>query len=142
MNQKRIIVFCLAAVLLLTAFGCKAKEEPKQEASASIADGSYTVELSLTGGTGKAKLMSPAEITVKDGTIAVKLVWSSDKYDYMLVGGEKLTPEYVDGHSVFTVTVESLETPLPITADTVAMSTPHEIEYTVTFDAATLKPAS
>ncbi len=135
--MKRIIVLLLAAMLLL-AFGCKAAEVKKP----AIADGSYTVELSLTGGTGKAKLMSPAEVTVKDGAIAVKLVWSSDKYDYMLVGTEKLSPEYVDGHSVFTVTVESLETPLPITADTVAMSTPHEIEYTVTFDAATLKPAS
>lgn len=140
MNQKRIIVFCLAAVLLLTAFGCKAKEEPKQEARASIADGTYTVELTMEGGTGKAKIASPARVAVTNGKIAVTFVWSSANYDYMLVGGQKLLPEYIDGHSVFTVPVETLDAPLAVIADTVAMSTPHEIEYTITFDASTLTP--
>ena len=141
MNSRRIIVFCLAAALLL-AFGCKAKEEPKQEAPAAIADGAYTVELTLTGGTGRASIASPAEVVVSGGKIAVTLVWSSANYDYMLVGGEKLLPEYIDGHSVFTVPVETLDAPLNVIADTVAMSTPHEIEYTVTFDASTLTPAA
>ena len=35
----------------------------------------------------------------------------------------------------------SLDTALAVTADTVAMSTPHEIDYTLTFDSATLTPA-
>lgn len=139
--MKRIITVLLAAAVLL-AFGCTPKTETKEEPKPAIADGTYTVALTLEGGTGKAKLASPAEVTVQDGRIAVKLVWSSDKYDYMIVGGEKLLPEYADGHSVFTVAVGSLEKPLPVTADTVAMSTPHEIEYTVTFDAASLAPAS
>ena len=32
----------------------------------------------------------------------------------------------------------ALDTELAVTADTVAMSTPHEIDYTLTFDSATL----
>jgi len=31
------------------------------------------------------------------------------------------------------IPVSALDTPLAVTADTVAMSTPHEIEYTLTF---------
>ena len=135
--MKRIIVLLLAAMLLL-ALGCKAKEEK----TAVIADGTYTVALTLEGGTGKAKIASPARISVKDGKITATFVWSSANYDYMIVNGEKLLPEYVDGHSVFTVSVETLEKPLPVVADTVAMSTPHEIEYTVTFDPASLAPAA
>ncbi len=143
MNGKRIIVFCLAAALLL-AFGCKAKtqEEPKQEAPAPMEDGAYTVELTMEGGTGKARIASPAEVVVSGGKITVTFVWSSANYDYMLVGGEKLLPAYIDGHSVFAVPVETLDKPLNVIADTVAMSTPHEIEYTVTFDASTLTPAA
>ena len=39
---------------------------------------------------------------------------------------------------MFTVPVASLEEPFPVVADTVAMSTPHEIEYTSTFETASL----
>ena len=37
--------------------------------------------------------------------------------------------------------VAALDTELAVTADTVAMSTPHEIDYTLTFDSATLAAA-
>ena len=36
---------------------------------------------------------------------------------------------------------KALDTALAVTADTVAMSTPHEIDYTLTFDSATLAAA-
>ena len=61
-----------------------------------------------------------------------------DTCDYMKVDGARYDAVIEDGHSVFTVPVASLEEPLPVVADTVAMSTPHEIEYTITFDTATL----
>lgn len=105
-------------------------------------DGSYTIGVALEGGTGKAKIQSPAALTVANGGMTLTVTWSSDKYDYMIADGEKLLPQYVDGHSVFSVPVASLDTPLQVVADTTAMSTPHEIEYTITFDAASLTPAS
>lgn len=132
--KKRIIVLLLAALMLFAATGCAKQALPKE--------GTYTIGVTLTGGTGKAKIESPAALTVRDGKMTLTVRWSSDKYDYMLVGGEKLLPEYIDGHSVFTVPVDSLDKPLSAVADTTAMSTPHEIEYTITFDTASLAPAS
>ena len=67
------------------------------------------------------------------------LVWSSPYYDYMIVDGVRYDAQIMDGHSVFTVPVASLKAPLPVTADTVAMSVPHEIEYTITFDPSSLQ---
>jgi len=132
--KKRMIVWLLIAATLLTLFGCGAKK--------SVEDGTYTVAVTLSGGTGKAKIESPATLIVKDGKMTLTAVWSSDKFDYMVVNGEKLLPEYVDGHSVFAVPVASLEEPLKVIADTTAMSVPHEIEYEIAFDAATMAPAS
>ena len=91
-----------------------------------------------SGGSGRASVESPAQITVRDGRCEARIVWSSKNYDYMKVSGIRYDAAIVDGHSVFTVPVASLEEPFPVVADTVAMSTPHEIEYTITCDAATL----
>lgn len=69
------------------------------------------------------------------------LEWSSPNYDYMLVNGEKYLPVNTEGNSVFEVPVEALDAPLTMIGDTVAMSTPHEVEYTVTFHSDTLQNA-
>ena len=124
---------CIALALLLLAFAMSCRKQEK-----GLADGSYHIAATLTGGTGKAKIASPVQLAVKDGKITATLIWSSANYDYMKVDGVRYDAVIEDGHSVFTVPVASLEEPLPVVADTVAMSTPHEIEYTITFDAATL----
>ena len=136
--MKKVFVWLLLAILLVSAFACKTTSQKE----AAIADGTYRVAVTLEGGSGKASIESPAALAVKDGKMTLSVVWSSDKYDYMIVDGEKFTPEIVDGHSVFTIPVETLEKPLSVIADTTAMSVPHEIEYTIAFDAATLTPAS
>ena len=69
------------------------------------------------------------------------IVWSSPNYDYMLVNSEKYLPVNTEGNSVFEVPVEALDVPLTMIGDTVAMSTPHEVEYTVTFHSETLESA-
>ena len=97
------------------------------------ADGSYTCEVTLEGGSGRATVESPAALTVADGKMTATLVWSSPNYDYMIVDGEKYLPTNTEGNSTFEIPVSALGTPLAVTADTVAMSTPHEIEYTLTF---------
>ena len=102
------------------------------------ADGSYTCAVTLEGGSGRATVESPAVLTVTDGAMTATLVWSSPNYDYMLVDGEKYLPVNSEGNSVFEIPVAALDTALCVTADTVAMSTPHEIDYTLTFDSATL----
>ena len=106
-----------------------------------VEDGTYTIELTMEGGSGKASIQSPAQITVTDGAATATLEWSSPNYDYMLVNGEKYLPVSTEGNSVFEVPVEALDAPLTTIGDTVAMSTPHEVEYTVTFHSETLESA-
>ena len=103
------------------------------------ADGSYTCEVTLEGGSGRATVDSPAALTVADGKMTAAIVWSSPNYDYMIVDGEKYLPTNTEGNSTFEIPVSALDTALTVTADTVAMSTPHEIEYTLTFAADSLK---
>ncbi len=107
----------------------------------TVEDGSYTIELTMEGGSGRASIQSPAQITVADGAVTATLEWSSPNYDYMLVNGEKYLPVNTEGNSVFEVPVEALDAPLTMIGDTVAMSTPHEVEYTVTFHSDTLQSA-
>ena len=97
-----------------------------------LADGEYTVNISMEGGSGKASVTSPAQLTVKDGAGTVRLEWSSPHYDYMLVDGVRYEPVSTEGNSVFEVPVSALCKPLTMIADTTAMSVPHEIEYTFT----------
>ena len=103
------------------------------------ADGTYTCDVTLEGGSGRATVESPAALTVADGKMTATIVWSSPNYDYMIVDGEKYLPTNTEGNSTFEIPVAALDAALDVTADTVAMSTPHEIEYTLTFDSASLK---
>ena len=110
-------------------------EAQAAEAVETPADGSYTCEVTLEGGSGRATVDSPAALTVADGKMTATIVWSSPNYDYMVVDGEKYLPTNTEGNSTFEIPVSALGVPLSVVADTVAMSTPHEIEYTLTFSA-------
>ena len=110
-------------------------EAQAAEAVETPADGSYTCEVTLEGGSGRATVDSPAALTVADGKMTATIVWSSPNYDYMIVDGEKYLPTNTEGNSTFEIPVSAFGVPLSVVADTVAMSTPHEIEYTLTFSA-------
>lgn len=105
----------------------------------TVSDGAYTVEVTLEGGSGRASVQSPTEFTVENGTYTAKIIWSSDKYDYMVVDGEKYLPVTLEGGSTFEIPVEGLDMPVEVAADTTAMSQPHEISYTLTFHSDTLE---
>ncbi len=113
-------------------------------ADLGLADGTYEIDAVLQGGSGKASIESPAQITVADGEVTARIVMSSKNYDYALLGEEKIEATYDEktGHSVFEIPVEGFDWNMPFTADTVAMSTPHEINYTIYMDSATLEPAA
>ena len=100
---------------------------------AKLEDGVYPVEVTLSGGSGRASLQTPTELTVQDGVMTVLLIWNSSHYDYMLVDGKKYMGEVKEEHSVFHIPIQTLQEPLSVTADTTAMSRPHEIEYTLSF---------
>ena len=56
----------------------------------------------------------------------------------MVVSGQRCEVLTTEGGSAFRIPVAGLDGHLEVIADTVAMGTPHEIEYTLYFDAATL----
>ena len=98
-----------------------------------LADGNYTVEVAMEGGSGRATIESPAALSVEDGQAVAQITWSSNHYDYMIVGGEKYLPVSTDEHSVFEIPVEVFDGGIDVIGDATAMSTPHEVEYTLTF---------
>lgn len=106
-----------------------------------LADGSYTAEVTLGGGSGKATVESPAAIEIKDGKAEAILVWSSPNYDYMVVDGKKYEMTNTEGNSTFQIPVAGFDAEIQVKADTVAMSEPHEIDYTLQFDSKSLKEA-
>ena len=106
----------------------------------SVAEGDYTIDVDLEGGSGKATITSPASVKVgADGENIAVIEWSSPNYDYMIVDGEKYLPVNEEGNSVFEIPVKNFDEPLEVIADTVAMSKPHEIEYTLIFHSDTMK---
>ena len=112
--------------------------EPAQEEAQeplTLEDGTYTMEVTMEGGSGRASITSPTEITVEGEKITARVEWSSPNYDYMIVDGEKYLPVNTEGNSVFEIPVATLDEPMEVIGDTVAMSTPHEVEYTLTFHA-------
>lgn len=101
----------------------------------TLADGTYSIAVTLEGGSGKVSVQSPCTLMVADDKMTAQIVWSSSHYDYMLVDGERYDALSNEDGSTFEIPVSALDTPLSVIGDTTAMSTPHEIEYTLTFDA-------
>lgn len=97
----------------------------------SLPNGDFQAEVILSGGTGKTTVLSPAAIHIENGVITAEIIWSSPNYDYMEIDGTGYTPVGIDGGSVFSVALPALNTEIPIKAETVAMSAPHMIEYTL-----------
>ena len=111
------------------------KEDAAAAPAETLADGTYSIAVTLEGGSGKVSVQSPCTLTVADGKMTAQIVWSSSYYDYMLVDGERYDAISNEDGSTFEIPVSALDTPLAVIGDTTAMSTPHEIEYTLTFDA-------
>lgn len=107
--------------------------------SLGLADGDYTAAVKLSGGSGKASVESPARLTVKDGFCTAEIVFSSKNYDYVRIDDMVFLPVNTEGNATFLLPVTHFDRPMPIVADTVAMSEPHEIAYTLRFDSATLE---
>ncbi len=105
----------------------------------TLEEGQYTVDVQLKGGSGRATVSSPASLTVTADGMTATIEWSSSNYDYMVVNGEKYLPVNTDGNAVFEIPVDGFDYDMPVSADTTAMSTPHEIEYTLHFDSASVK---
>ena len=151
MKRWRRKVMIAAAVMLAGSLPQAATAEESQTAETEevssmvtvqqlgLEDGTYIADGTLEGGSGRAAISSPVELTVKDGKMTARIEFSSPYYDYMIVDGEKYEPENTEGNSQFTIPMAGFDAGVPVTADTVAMSEPHEIDYEIVLDSATLK---
>lgn len=125
-----VLVSVLLLFALLTACGSK-----------ELTDGTYTMDVTLTGGSGRASVASPATVVVQNGSATARVVWSSPFYEYMLVNDQRYEPVQESGNAVFEIPV-LLDEDMAVSASTVAMSTPHLVEYTLHFDSASAKGAA
>ena len=110
---------------------------------APLKDGNYLVKVSLSGGSGKAKITSPAKVSVKDGKASAIIEWSSPNYDYMKVNRERFDADTKilekGGNSTFTIPIFAFDREMPVFADTTAMSQSHEILYWMKFESKSAK---
>ena len=151
MKRWRRKVMIAAAVMLAGSLPQAATAEESQTAETEevssmvtvqqlgLEDGTYIADGTLEGGSGRATISSPVELTVKDGQMTARIEFSSPYYDYMVVDGEKYEPENTEGNSQFTIPMAGFDAGVPVTADTIAMSEPHEIDYEIVLDSTTLK---
>lgn len=117
--------------------------DPDTPLQVSEEDGEYSIDVSLTGGSGKASIESPTRMSVRNGKAYARITWSSSNYDYMIVGNhryENLSEE--DAPSSFEIPIAAFDTEIPVIADTTAMGVPHEIEYTLYFASDSFGPES
>lgn len=99
----------------------------------SLPDGDYKIPVKMTGGSGRASISSPADMTVKNGKATAKIKWSSPNYDYMVINGLLYEPVNKSGNSEFEIPVTKFDGNMKVIADTTAMSQPYEVEYTLDF---------
>lgn len=116
-------------------------ERHKQMTPIGLAQGTYTVEVTLSGGSGRAGVSSPAKLTVDESGATAELIWNSPNYDFMMVNGTRYDPVQTEGNSVFLIPVDGFDYAMPVQADTTAMSQPYLIDYTLTFDSASVREA-
>lgn len=110
------------------------EQQPSDPIYTSLDNGEYSIQVSMTGGSGRASIQSPAYLYVRKHHFYSKLTWSSSHYDYMIVGGRKYLNESKNGeNSTFTIPVTAIDEPMIVKADTTALGDPVEIEYHLTF---------
>lgn len=137
--HRGIACALLGALTLATGFvsGCApAATSGSQEHAEEL-----VVDVSLSGGSGRASVESPASVRQTDEGYVLTLVWSSSHYDLMVVDGSEITPVSREDGSTFELELDSLPDTISFQAETSAMGTPHLIDYTLAIDTASLRSA-
>ena len=135
----------LLCIWIMAAAGC-AGQKPEQPASSEEATRCWAT-VTLEGGSGKASVESPCPVLERSGELLALITWSSFHYDFMIVDGEKILPVNTEGNSQFEIPLKSsaesagtsrteslpADCEMQVQADTTAMSTPHLVDYTLSF---------
>lgn len=124
--MKKILLIIINILLLMSMVACQGTKQLVPD------NGTVDVFLYLEGGSGRATVEKSSTMTIENGERTVRVIWSSPNYDYMIVDGNKYLPINESGNSQFQIPVLEIGEPFKVIGDTVAMSTPHEIEYELT----------
>lgn len=149
----RAALWLILSIWIIMAAGCAGSDTAQREEGPVC-----WASAQLQGGSGKAFVETPCPVYEKEGTLCALITWSSDHYDYMIVNEKKLLPVNTEGNAQFLVPLGSLEEiageaagaesggaemlpnalsgtslEIDVQADTTAMSTPHLIDYTLSF---------
>ena len=149
----RAALWLILSIWIIMAAGCAGSDTAQREEGPVC-----WASAQLQGGSGKAFVETPCPVYEKEGTLSALITWSSDHYDYMIVNEKKLLPVNTEGNAQFMVPLGSLEEiageaagaesggaemlpdalsgtslEIDVQADTTAMSTPHLIDYTLSF---------
>ena len=123
--MKRTILRLLALALCLALLGAGALAE-----APALPEGEYAPDgFTFSGGTGKVTISCPT-ITVENGTVTATLVFSSMNYPKVTVDGVEYTATHEGKTSIFVIPARVNED-MTVVGTTTAMSTPHDIEYTI-----------
>ena len=118
-------------------------QEKPDPVRVDLPDGEYSIEVNMTGGSGRASVSSPTLLTVRGGHAYASLLWSSAYYDYMILDNAWFYNLTTDGgNSTFEIPITRMDDPIAVIADTTAMGDALEIEYTLTFYSESVGPKS
>lgn len=107
------------------------KSTAQVNSSTGLKDGVYTPDsFSWSGGTGKVSI-SCSKVTVTGGQAYATLVFSSQHYQYVKANGNTYYPSEKGARSTTFVIPVALNKNNTIIGMTTAMSTPHEIQYSI-----------
>ena len=123
--MKKIITVLLTVLMVLGSTAAVYAATP--------ADGTYSVATALQGGSGRTSVKSPSTLTVSGGQMTATVVFNSSNFTWMKVNGVTYNNLNSGGNSTFTIPVAALDTGISVSAETVAMSEPHVIDYVLTF---------
>ncbi len=106
--------------------------------AATVADGDYAIGCTMEGGT-HGRTITSATLHVSGGNMTADIQIDSVNYTWMSVAGVTFNNDNPGGYSTFNgIPVSALDTPIAVSAETVAMSEPHVIDYTLTFASSSL----
>lgn len=139
---KRILNGVIIAAVLLGAYHLSGLGSQPRKNGVVHPEGT-TIEGTLSGGSGRASIVSPMPLFTKNGQDWVRVTWNSPHYQFMRLEKEYQPIERSDKTTVFEVPVNfGVSNEIAFVAQTTAMSKPYDIEYKILFDTSTIKSGS
>lgn len=135
-HRRFVAVFLVIAMLICAACSGQQVDRTEEQSAVSenidkaVEDGEYLPsDFEFSGGSGRISIAC-TRVLVEGKEAYADIVFDSENYSNVNVGGKDYASEKGDGISIFTIPVE-LNREMQITGTTTAMSQPHDVDYTI-----------